>query len=494
MSQNTIRAFLFGAISSLVLSFTVIFVLHFKGFISTADAQSTPKMNLGSPLPENLFVELAKVINPTVVNINSAHLPKRQMYRQRPQGNMNDPFFDMFQQFFGEMPQQNRAEQSLGTGFIIRADGLILTNNHVVEGADVIKVQLSEKDRVLYNAEVVGRDQRTDLALIKIDAKKQLPFARLGNSHDLQVGDWVAAFGNPLGLGHTTSKGIVSAIGREIDELNRIPFLQTDASINPGNSGGPLVNTKAEVIGVNAAIAANSQGIGFAIPIDEAKATIAALEKDGIIHHGYMGVNMYPYQINPEAAQEMGLNRLDGALIIGVMEGSPAQKAGLREYDFVVKFNGKDIDGSDSFRRAIADSPLGKPLAIELIRKGKTKKLEVTLEENPQDIKQVQAQHKTYRGQKAPFELGFSVANYSQELAAEFGVPALKKPCPIVVDVDMNSPAAKGHLSAGDVILDVNRVEVSHDTDVLKALKKDQINSLRVLRNGAPLLLYISTN
>ncbi len=488
--MNSKKRILFAAFALIIA--TAVITFTFTSRIKSADAESAPKMNLGSPLPENLFVELAKLINPTVVNISSSRLPHPQQRQRRAPNPGQDPFFDMFQDFFGQAPQQRGPEQSLGTGFIIRADGLILTNNHVVEGADVIKVQLSEKDHSLFTAEVVGRDQRSDLALIKIDAKRALPFARLGNSRDMQVGDWVAAFGNPLGLGHTTSKGIISAIGREIDDLNRFPFLQTDASINPGNSGGPLVNTKAEVIGVNSAIAANSQGIGFAIPIDEAKTIIALLEKDGVVRRGYLGVNMYPYPINPQAAQEMGLTRLNGALIVSVMDGSPAQKAGLREYDFVTKFNGKEVDNSEAFRRLIADADVGKSFAIEFIREGKTRKAQVTMQENPEDRKQVQAKKKVYRGQKAPFNLGFSVTNYSAEIAHEFGLPQLKKNYPVVVEVEFDSQAAKGHLAVGDVILDVNRVEVTNDTDVLRNLKKDQINSVRVLRNGYAVLLYLS--
>ena len=197
------------------------------------EAQSTPKMKFGEALPANAFIELANVINPTVVNISTSKMPRRRQQAPRGHGG-RDPFFDMFEQFLGpQMPQ--RPEQALGTGFIVRADGLILTNNHVIADADIVKVQLSDKDSTLYTAEVMGRDPRTDIALIKIDAKKKLPVAQLGTSSNLQVGEWVAAVGNPFGHGHTMTKGIVSAIGREIDELNRFPFIQTDASINPGN-------------------------------------------------------------------------------------------------------------------------------------------------------------------------------------------------------------------------------------------------------------------
>jgi serine protease Do len=470
------------------ITFTVLFSFVLLNKLSTpADAQNAFKMNLGEPLPANIFIELAKNMNPTVVNISVSSMPRGG----RRGGFSRDPYADLFEQFLG--PRQNmprQPSQGLGTGFIIRADGLILTNNHVVENADNIKVQLSEKDSVTYTAELIGSDRRTDLALIKIDAKRPLPVAKLGSSKDLQVGEWVAAFGNPLGLGHTTSKGIISAIGREIGELNRIPFLQTDASINPGNSGGPLVNMKGEVIGVNSAIAANSQG--FAIPIDEAKAIITALEKDGGIRRGYLGINMYPYPINPQAAEEMRLGRTNGVLVVGVLPDSPAEKAGLKEYDFIFKINGQNIESADDFSRYVADAIVGKVYSIELIRDGKNKTVKATLEEHPDDKKEALAKKKIYRGQKAPFELGFTVTNYTGQLAQEMGLVPLRKPYPVVIDIDSNSPAAKSGLGVGDIIIDVNRSEVNRDTDVLKKLKNNQMNSLRVLRGQTPVLIYIN--
>lgn len=473
-----------------LISFIVSSMWFMSG--SNLDAQTSPKLDLGKPLPENIFIELAKVMNPTVVNISTATAARPRYRGQRPM-QPRDPFFDMFEDFFGQNQNpQRQPARALGTGFIIRADGLILTNSHVVDGADVISVQLSEKDSAQYRAELIGRDQRTDLALIKIKSKKPLPVAILGSSKDLQVGEWVAAFGNPLGLGHTTSKGIISALGREIDQLNRFPFIQTDASINPGNSGGPLVNLRGEVIGVNAAIAAGAQGIGFAIPIDEAKSIIEVLEKDGVVRRGYLGVNMYPYPINPRAAQEMELPNTNGALIVGVLPGSPASKSGLREYDFVVKFDGKKVNDSNEFRRLIADTKAGKTYSLELYRKGKLTTVPVKMEDHPEDVAESRAKKKpTYQGQKAPFELGFTVTNLSNELREEFGVPNQIKAKPIVIDVEFESPAAKSGLNVGDIVLDVNRVEVSKDTEVLKLLKNKQINSMRVLRGNNPLLIYI---
>jgi serine protease Do len=453
------------------------------------EAQSSPKMNLSEPLPANIFIELAKIMNPTVVNISTSSMPRNALSRGR---GPRDPFFEMFEQFMGPQQRQLRPQQGLGTGFIINPNGLILTNNHVIEGADIIKVQLSEKDSASFTAEVIGRDKRTDLALIKIQAKKPLPAAKLGSSKDLQVGEWVAAFGNPLGLGHTTSKGIVSAIGREIGELNRFPFIQTDASINPGNSGGPLVNIKGEVIGVNSAIAANSQGIGFAIPIDEAKTVISLLEKDGIIKRAYLGVNMYPYPINPEAAQEMGLKSTNGVLIVGVLENSPAGKAGLREYDFITKFNGEAVEDSADLSRRIADAQVGKKYKVEFVRGGKTQSSEINLEEHPDDKREAQGRKKSYLGQRAPYELGFTVTNYTRELARELGLPELRKPYPVVIDMDYEGPAAKAGLNIGDVVVDVNRAEVTSDVEVLKRLKNGQINSLRILRGAQPALIYIN--
>ena len=231
-------------------------------------AKTPPPMKLSEPLPANLFIELGKIINPTVVNISTSALIRGQ----RPR----DPMLDMLEKFYGfqGLPNQheNRPQQmGLGTGFIIREDGLILTNNHVVEGADIVNVQLSEGAEKLYEAKVIGADQRADIALIKINPDGKLPVAALGSSAQVQVGEWVAAFGNPFGHGHSMSKGIISSKGRTLAEINKVPLLQTDASINPGNSGGPLVDTKGYVIGVNSAIDARAQGIGFAIPIDEIK-------------------------------------------------------------------------------------------------------------------------------------------------------------------------------------------------------------------------------
>jgi serine protease Do len=476
----------------ILILFSVMLITAFFTFIYSQEklsAQNSPKLNLGEPLAANAFIELSRVVNPTVVNISTARMPRR---RESRQGLGRDPFFDLFEQYLGPQAPQS-PEQALGTGFIIRADGLILTNNHVVAGADIVKVQLSETDKTLYTAEVKGRDQRTDIALIKIDTKVKLPVAQLGTSSNLQVGEWVAAIGNPFGHGHTITKGIVSAKGRELDEINRLPFIQTDASINPGNSGGPLVNLKAEVIGVNTAIDARAQGIGFAIPIDDVKAIIQILEKDGHVRRGFLGVNMNPYPINPQAAKEIGLPTTSGALIIGILDNSPASAAGLKAYDLITKFNGREIKNSNEFSRAVSDSTVGETYPVEYYRGSKKMTAKVKLAEHPDDKKIVSQATKTYSGQKAPYELGFSVANWTKDLSDQFRLAPLKTKYPIIINVEFDSRAAKAGLGAGDVIIDVNLKEVTSAIDVLKNLKKGEINSIRILRGTTPMLVYINS-
>lgn len=453
-----------------------------------ANGQSTPRLKLGDPLPENLFSELARTMNPSVVNISTASLPK---YQTRQRGLYRDPLFEFFERYGGRQQMQMQPQQSLGTGFIIRKDGLILTNNHVVENADIIKVQLEENSAELFEATVIGRDKRTDVALIKIDAKKELPAVKLGSSNDLKVGEWVMAIGNPYGHGHTVTKGIISAMGREINQINRFPFIQTDASINPGNSGGPLLNAKGEVIGVNTAIDARAQGIGFAIPIDEVKAILPVLEKEGLIRRGFLGVNMYPYPLDPRNAQEIGLNTTEGALIVGTVAGGAAAKAGLREYDLITKFNGKKVTSSEDLSRLIQDSPVGKKYKVQFIRNGKKESVSVTLNEHPDDKTQ-SASKKNYDGQKAPFNLGFSVTDWSANLAKQLGLPRIKNKAPVVIDIQLGSPAAKAGLGVGDIIVDVNRSKMRTAVNVLKKLKKDQINSLRINRGGHMILIYLN--
>lgn len=400
-----------------------------------------------------------------------------------------DPMMEMLEQFYGmPMTQPNaRPQQALGTGFIIREDGLIVTNNHVIAGADVIQVQLTEKNDKFYEAKVVGSDERTDIALIKISSPEKLPAVQLGSSKDSEVGEWVAAFGNPYGNGHTMTKGIISAKGRDIGEINKFPLIQTDTPINPGNSGGPLVNTKGLVIGVNSAIDARAQGISFAIPIDEVKSIIPQLEKNGKIRKGYLGIGMG--DLDPQAASYLGMKDLEGAVVLQIEKFSAAAKAGLKAYDVITEYNGKKIKNSAELRDAVADAPIGSVVKAKIYRDGKTKTLEVSVNERADTNKSKTTETKKYFGQKVPFNLGFKVADSSDNLKKEFSLPAdLEKP--VVIEVESGSPASRAGLQIGDVIVDANRREVSTTTELLKQIKKGT-NTLRIARGDLMLILML---
>lgn len=458
---------------------------------TTAPLPTFPKLKASDPLPSGLFVELAKAINPAVVNVFTTYMPRDRMMRDP----YRDPFFDLFEQFMGPggMPPR-MPQQSLGTGFIIREDGLIVTNNHVVDKADVIKVQLEERAKEQFDAKVVGKDARTDIALIKIEAKRKLPYVRMGSSSEVQVGEWVAAFGNPYGYGHTMTKGIISAIGREIDELNLFPFMQTDASINPGNSGGPLVNTQGLVIGVNTAIDARAQGIGFVIPIDNVKSILPQLEKNGSIARGFIGVQMAEMDLDEEDAKSLNMKSTEGALIADVVAGSAAEKAGIQPYDLVVEFDGKKISSNRDLTKAVASTSIGHKALVKLLRNGKPKSVTVEVSEPP-DMRTVRQGLPRKNGgietQKALYKLGFTVADYSPRLAQEFELPLLRQPRPVIVGVDVGSEAAKTGLAPGDIILDVNRKEVVKAKDVNRNLRQGTINILRVLKQDRVVLVSL---
>lgn len=487
MNHKFFRPFLLSSFVALALGCT------FLTSSSSAQKNSAtgtpgllPAVKPGDPLPANAFVELAKVMNPTVVNISTSTLPRRQ----GPQ--MRDPYFDMLEQFFGfrAMPQQRRPQQSLGTGFIIREDGLIVTNNHVIAGADVIQVQLADDDKNLFQAEIIGSDDRTDIALIKIDVKRKLPFAALGSSKELEVGEWVAAFGNPFGQGHTMTKGIISAKGRDIGEINRFPLIQTDTPINPGNSGGPLVNLRGQVIGVNAAIDPRAQGIGFAIPIDEVKEILPKLERDGRIKKGFLGVN--PGDLDPAAAAQLGLESADGAIILGLDRQGPGAKSGLRLYDVIVEFNGRKVTSSADLVNAVADSPIGKDVSAKIIREGKSRELKIRVGERPEQVRaQRQQTRERSPTQKAPFDLGFSMIDLTENTRNDYQIPQdLAPQGALVVEINPRSKAAAAGLAVGDVILDVNKEEVKDSKDVLRKLRKD-VNTLRVARSTGIRIIVI---
>ncbi len=449
-----------------------------------------PSLKLNDPLPLNLFVELGKAINPSVVNISTSVIPQGRTAR--------DPMAEMFEQFYGA-PLQRRQERShpgkpqrmgLGTGFIIREDGLILTNAHVIQGADIVEVQLTEDSDKQYTAEVIGFDQRTDIALIKIKADVKLPAASLGSSKDAQVGDWVAAFGNPYGHGHSMTKGIISSKARAIGEINKIPLLQTDASINPGNSGGPLVNSKGQVIGINSAIDARAQGIGFAIPIDEVKSILPQLEQRGSIRKGFLGVS--PGDIDDQAAEILGMTEFRGAVVLGLGDG-PAKKGGLRVYDVITEIDNKKIRDSRDLVDTVADLEPGKKIQVKYLRdeRGRPAKKtgEITIGERPDERPKQLSELKKYEGQKAPFNLGFVISDLNTDLRQEWKILD-DVDRPIVIEVERNSIASRAGLRVGDIVVDVNSNDIKKSKDVIKAFKKGK-NSIKIARPSGVSVLNI---
>lgn len=443
-----------------------------------------PNLKAGDPLPGNLFIELNKAVNPGVVNISTSALP---------QNVRRDPMLDMLERFYGQSvrPRSNKPQPiGLGTGFVVREDGLIVTNAHVVRGADIVTVQFTEGSDKTYEAKVLGSDDRADIAVLKIKPDFKLTILALGSSEKTEVGEWVAAFGNPFGHGHTMTKGIISSKGRSLEEINKYPLLQTDAPINPGNSGGPLVNSKGEVIGVNSAINAQAQGISFAIPIDEVKRLIPQLE-NGRLRKGYIGVGFGEIiSNNDEEAQ--------GAGVAAVVPKGPAAKAGVKIYDIITRFNGKKVKNPTELADAVADAEPGSKIPMTVLRqegsKAKEYNLTITIVERP-NLEGALRPHPAARnespaGQDAPYNLGFSLDNLTPELREELDIPdAVKKP--VVVAVRNGSSAAFVGIRPGDLILEVNRTEVTTTAEALKKFKKGE-NTLKLARGNRIIIVSLT--
>lgn len=440
---------------------------------------SPPAMKLSSPLPENLFSELYRIVNPAVVHISTTAMARGRMLG-------NDPFRDMLEELYGIERSPNKPRPlGLGSGFIVREDGLIVTNNHVIEGADTINIKLVDNPKT-YEAKIIGRDARTDIALLKIESTEKFPVAALGSSKDLQVGEWVVAFGNPFGLDHSVSKGIVSSKKlREISGLNKIPLIQSDALVNPGNSGGPLVNTKGYVVGVNNAINGAAQGISFAIPIDEVKSVITQLEKRGSLQKGYIGAGLG--DLDQNALESLGI---EGGAIIGNLErGGPAAKAGLRPYDIVTEFNGKKIKSSLDLIDAVGDTTPGKETSAKILRNSKSLDLKVVVAERPSDAKLAKAEKASVstKGEDAPYKIGMKLGDMSAELRANWDLPdEIVKP--VVLEVRHGSIASRIGVKPGDIVLSVNKTDVETAKDAVGAFKKGQ-NEIRLARESRIIII-----
>jgi serine protease Do len=412
-----------------------------------APIKEVPKDILGT---QQAFIDLVKNVTPSVVNIST--VGKRKLVR---------PFFDsspFFEDFFGEQTRpQYRRESSLGSGFIINKEGFIVTNDHVVRDAETIQVKLSNES--VYTGKVIGADPKTDIAVIKIDSKEPLTPAVLGDSNDLQVGQWAVAIGNPFGLDRTVTVGVVSATGRSNMGIETYEdFIQTDASINPGNSGGPLLNIHGEVIGINTAIVAAGQGIGFAIPVNMAKQVITQLISKGNVSRSWLGVSIQT--VNEEMASSFGLPKAMGALVNDVVPGGPAAKAGILQGDVITSFAGTKIKDVRQLQRVVADTPIGQKAEVELYRDGKPLKVVVTT--TAAESAPSQQQRPTEREAGA---LGLSVQELPAELRSQ-GISGV-----MVSDLEPGGLAEQSGIERGDIIMSVNQKKVRNLAEYQRAVR-----------------------
>lgn len=421
------------------------------------------------------FSDIVREVSPAVVNISSTKVLKRDAYPFS-----DDPFFDLFRPFH-DFDQKKWKEQSLGSGVIISEDGYIITNNHVVEKSEDIRITLYDKRS--FKGKVVGSDPKTDIAIVKISAQR-LPYVRWGDSDRLKVGEFVLAIGNPYGLSHTVTMGIISAVGRaNVGIADYEDFIQTDAAINPGNSGGPLVNINGELIGINTAIFSRSggyQGIGFAVPSNMAKVVMQQLIKQGKIIRGWLGVVIQ--EVTPEIAQKFGMKDPKGALVSDVTKGSPAEKAGIMRGDIIIEYDGKSISSVSNLRNSVAQTKVGSKVVIKIFRNGKEFSLNVVVAELPKEMATI-SEEPEGNIQRNAFS-GITVYDLTKEIALQLGLNSAEKGV-VVVKVEPGSPADEAGLKKGDVILEINRKKIN-DTEDFK-----RITSLVKSKEEA-ILLYIN--
>jgi len=422
------------------------------------------------------FSEIASTISPTVVNISTTKVVKRDAGPFS-----DDPLFDLFNPFRNFRMPKKWKEQSLGSGVIVSADGYIITNNHVVEQADEIRVTLVDKRS--FKAKIIGADTKTDIAVVKIDADN-LRAAQWGDSDGLQVGEFVLAIGNPYGLSHTVTMGIISAVGRaNVGIADYEDFIQTDAAINPGNSGGPLVNIRGELIGINTAIFSRSggyQGIGFAVPSNMARLVMNQLVQKGKVTRGWLGVTIQ--ELTPELSQKFGLRNEKGALVGDVAKGSPAEKAGLKRGDIILEYNGKKITDVGALRNMVAQSKVGSEVSLTISRGGKEYGMKVLIMELPKDVSEA-VPGSTQEDSDLQGLSGITVMDLSREIARQLGLNKDERGV-VVVRVETGSSAEEAGIRKGDVIQEVDRKKIAGLNEYTKAIAGVQ--------SGDPVLLFVN--
>ena len=456
---------------TLSLTATVAFLvgLVVAGSMTPAPAMSAPPAPV---LPKSLpssprvavtapsFADVAERLNPTVVNIDASArgdiAPRR---RVSPFPNAPDLF---------ERPQPRDPDgprRGAGTGFLIDADGFVLTNHHVIDGADRIMVRLDDGRQL--RGGPVGSDPDTDIALVRLDAQGPFPYAPLGDSDTLRVGEWVVAIGNPLAYEHTVTVGVVSFIGRKLFDRSLDRYIQTDAAINFGNSGGPLINAQGEVIGINAAISSRASSIGFAVPINQASAILPQLRTQGRVSRGYIGVTLR--DVDPDLQRSLGLASGDGALVQDVSPGSPGARAGLRTYDIIVAVDGEAIDSNDGLIRMIASREPGSTATLDVVRDGRAMRVPVKLAERPQrDQPAADSGTRPVPSSDRGSPIGLSVRDLDAESAARYRLPDDLRGV-IVSRVEPMGPAFDAQIERGHVLLEINRQPV-HSVEEFRRL------------------------
>jgi len=451
-------------------------------------ALSVPSALSARPAPDS-FADLADKLLPTVVNISTSQTLKAPTQNAMPQLPPGSPLEDLFKNFLGPKPNAPRHVTSLGSGFIIDPSGYIVTNNHVIENSDQITVSL--QDGTQMPAKLVGRDTKTDLALLKVTPKKPLPATRFGDSDKARIGDWVIAIGDPFGIGSTVTAGIVSARNRNINAGPYDDFIQTDAPINRGNSGGPLFNMEGDVVGINSQIytpSGGSVGIGFAIPANLARQVVGQLRQFGAARRGWIGVRIQ--QVTQEIAEGLSLPTTQGALVADVTKDGPAAKAGLINGDLITGFDGKPVPDDRALPRIVADTPIGKSVNIDVLRKGKKQTMHIMVQKLAEDTKP----DKPVKAPPAPknqpklAQLGMTLGPLDGGARAKFkiggGVQGV-----VITAVEGGSPAAEKNLKAGDVIVEVAGQSVKTPDDVSKKVESDakagkKVELLLINRDG----------
>ena len=456
-------------------------------------AQSAPTVpkHVG-PVTLDTFRDVARLQTPGVVNVNTTKKAARQQRGQNPFGDMfgGDDFME---RFFGgpQGGQDSPSQRSLGSGFVVDKDGYILTNRHVVEGADKIQVTMADGKR--YDAKLVGKDARTDVALLKIEPRGALTVLNLGDSDQTEPGEWVMAVGNPFGLsGNSVTVGVVSFKGRPLPlgaQANPVEMIQTDASINPGNSGGPLLNTQGEVIGINTLIITQglpqSAGVGFAVPINVAKEILPQLREKGRVTRGWLGVVIQP--VSEDLAKSLHMDEAKGAIVADVTKDSPAEKAGLKPGDVVVTADGRAIEDSSGLSRYIASKAPGSTVRLQVIREGAQRTMSLTLGTFPDESDRDESE--PAQGDK----LGMTLRDLSPSVAEQLQLPRGTRGV-VVMGVEGGEAAEDAGLQRGDVIVSVNGVDVedlsSFDREIAKA-KADKLARLRVRRGNTHQFLIL---